>query len=335
MRITALVFVLIMLLTPVSYAINVPDGKPAPGFTLTSVNGKTVSLLDYKGKVTVFLYWRTDHDRSVLALKDCKEIVDTFKGKDVSIVSIIADGDSQDEVKKILSDNGIDFPVLVDRNRQVYSSYGIRVYPSTVIIDKQGVVSHSIPSHPLSYKKLIKAYIKNTLGEIDEAELNEALTYHVEKKDEATLEADRLYNLSLKFIKSGLHDEAVNSVNKSIEANPDMEKSWVLLGFLYLEIKKTDKAIEAFNRALELDPHSNDAKTGLGGAFVLKGDADSAIKILDQAAAANPYPQMTYYELGKAYELKGDKDKSIEMFKKAIDKIIKKQILPSSISKCE
>ncbi len=62
---------------------------------------------------------------------------------------------------------------------------------------------------------------------------------------------------------------------------------------------------------------------------------DEAIEILNEAAVANPYAQMTYYELGKAYELKGDSVKSMEMYKKAIEKIIHKQILPSSISKCK
>jgi tetratricopeptide (TPR) repeat protein len=44
---------------------------------------------------------------------------------------------------------------------------------------------------------------------------------------------------------------------------------------------------------------------------------------------------MTYYELGKAYELKGDKDESIKMYKKAIEKIIHKAVLPSSVAKCQ
>jgi tetratricopeptide (TPR) repeat protein len=86
---------------------------------------------------------------------------------------------------------------------------------------------------------------------------------------------------------------------------------------------------------VELDPNSHDAKTGMGGALILKGDIDKALEALNSAAVANPYPQMTYYELGKAYELKGDKVKSSEMYKKAIEKLIDKKILPSSISKCE
>ena len=335
MIVLTLVFTFILLFCPAADALSVADGKAAPGFTLNSIDNRVISLREYKDKVVLLLYWRTGHERSLLALRDSKDILDKFKGKDVKVISVIAGGDSRDEAKMIIADNGIDFPVLVDSSRQVYSSYGIRVYPSTVIIDKKGMVSHSIPSHPLSYKKLLKAYIKKSLGELNETEVNDVLSFHVEKKDKASLEAERLYNLALKFVKSGLHDLAIDTVKKSLKANPGMAESHLLLGFLYLEVKDADKAVNEFNKALKLDPHSNDAKTGIGGALVLKGDADSAIKILKSAAAANPYPQMTYYELGKAYELKGEKDKSIEMFKKAIEKIIKKQILPSYISKCK
>ena len=225
--------------------------------------------------------------------------------------------------------------MVVDSERQLYSNYGIRVYPSTIIIDTEGKFVHGVPSHPLSYKMILEGYIKKALGEIGEAELRDIIHPHKEKKDRASLESLRLYNLALKFTRSGMLELAIDTVKKSVEAKPEMVKSHILLGFLYLETGETDKALEVFNRALELDSHSKDAKTGLGGALVLKGDTDRAIEILDDAAATNPYPQMAYYELGKAYEQKGDKDKSIEMYKKAIEKIIKKNILPSAISKCQ
>ena len=35
---------------------NAPAGKPAPAFTVTDLDGKTVNLADYKGK-TVVLEW--------------------------------------------------------------------------------------------------------------------------------------------------------------------------------------------------------------------------------------------------------------------------------------
>ena len=324
-----------MLFTPAAEAISISGGEHAPDFTLTSVEGKTISLSEYKGQAVVLVYWRTGQKRSLLALKDINDILKKFKGKNVQTASVIAGNDNREEAMDIFGKNRLDFPLLIDSDRQLYSDYGIRVFPSTVIIDREGVVAYAIPGHPLSYKTRLRGFIKKTLGEIDESELEETLSPHREKKDQAALEAARLYNLALKFTDSGLLDLAINTAIRSVEAKPEKINSHILLGFLYLEMKDADNAFESFNKAIELDPQSHDAKTGLGGALILKGDIERAIEILNAAAAVNPYPQMTYYELGKAYELKGEKDKSIEMYKKAIKKIIDKQILPSSISRCK
>ena len=324
-----------LLFTPVSGAVSIPAGETAPDFTLGTVDGNTLSLSEYKDEVVVLIYWRTGQKRSLLSLKDGNDILKEFRKKKVNILSIISGNDSKDDAEKTFEENGIDYPLLIDYERQLFSDYGIRVYPTTVIIDKEGKFAYDIPTHPISYKKVLRGYIKKTLGEIDEQGLKEELSTQKEGRDKAALEALRLYNLALKFTQSGMLELAVNTAVKSVEAKPEITESYILLGFLYLETKETDKALEVFTRALELDSHSKDAKTGLGGALIIKDEIDKAIKVLDEAAATNPYPQMAYYELGKAYEQKGDKDKSIEMYKKAIKKIIKKNILPSAISKCQ
>lgn len=335
MIITALAFAFIILFSPVSYAINIPAGERAPDFNLTSLKGDHQSLSKNDGKVTVLIYWRTDHKRSLLALKDANDVIKKLEGKNVRVITIVAGNDMLDLVKSTVINNKIDFPVVVDLERQFYSDYGIRVYPTTVIVDKEGIITHSIPSHPLTYKNLFEGYIMKALGEINESKLNDILSPHNDKMDKTLIESLRLYNLAMKFMENGMLELAANSVRKSIEVKPDLLKSRILLGFLYLEMEDSDSALTSFNKALELDPNSNDAKTGLGGVLIIKGDLDKAIEILNDAAVTNPYAQMTYYELGKAYELKGEKDKSIEMYKKAIEKIIHKQILPTSISKCK
>ncbi|MEW6599847.1 MAG: redoxin domain-containing protein [Nitrospirota bacterium] len=327
--------VLLLFCTAPSHAITVSAGSDAPDFSAETVDGKRISLHDYKGNIVVVIFWRTDQDRSILGLQDAKDIHDKYKNKGMVVLSIMEESDNREEALNIFKNKGIDFPLLVDTDRKIYSDYGVRVFPTTVIIDKQGLVAYDIPSHPLSYKTKLKGYIKKILGEIDESELEETLSPHREEKDKATLEATRLYNLALKFTESRIFDTAIDMAVKSVNANPEMAESRILLGYLYLETKETDKALEAFQKAVELDPNSHDAQTGLGGALVSKGDVDKAIEILNAASVANPYPQMTYFELGKAYEKKGDKARSSEYYKKAIEKLINKKILPSSISKCD
>jgi tetratricopeptide (TPR) repeat protein len=270
-----------------------------------------------------------------MAVKDADEIVREYEDRGVNAVCILQSSDDLDEAKKMMKDNGISCPLLIDSDRRAYGDFGIRVFPTTVLINKDGAIAYDLPSHPLTYKVKLEGYVRRMLGEISDEELEHVMSPQKEKKDDASLEAMRLHNLSLKFVKMQMLDQAVDSAVKSVEAKPDMLESLTLLGFLYLKTDDAENALATFKKAKELAPESNDVKTGLGGALILNREYDKAIEVLESATRANPYSQMTYYELGKAYELKNDKDKSIEMYKTAIEKTLKKHILPSSMSTCQ
>lgn len=330
-----LFLVFLLLFAPLSNAISIPIGASAPDFSLSNTDEDTISISNFKDKNLILLFWRTGQKRSAMALKDTDDILQKYGEKDVSAICIIQRSDDQVEAAKMIKDNEITCPLLVDSDRNAYGDYGVRVFPTTVLVNKDGAIAYDIPSHPLTYKIKLDGYIRRMLGEINDEELENIMSPQKEKKDAATLEAMRLHNLAMKFVKMRMFDQAVSTAVKSVEAKPDLIEPITLLGFLYLETDEAEKALETFNKAVKLAPESNDIKTGLGGALILNKEYDRAIEILEGATVANPYAQMTYYELGKAYELKGDQDKSIAMYKKAIEKIVKKQILPSSISKCQ
>jgi peroxiredoxin len=234
-----------MLFSSVSNAISIPLGEAAPEFSILSMDGDPVTLNNMKGKVAVLIYWRTDHKRSLLALMDGMDVINSMKGSDLKVISIIAGTDDKDQARRVMRENNIDIPILVDNGRKLYSDYGIRVYPTTIIIDREGIISKDIPSHPLTYKKLLEGYIRKALGEIDEAGLKEIVSGKREKKDDATLEAERLYNLAMKFTKSGLQDMAINTAQKAVLAKPDMPEPYILLGFLKLDSGAAEEALSA------------------------------------------------------------------------------------------
>ena len=319
-----------------AYAINIPTGATAPDFTLHSlIDREVVSLSDYAGKIVVIIYWRIGQDRSTMAIKDGQDIFARYKDKELQVLGLIADDENQEAVRQILSDNAIDFPVLIDPDRQVYGAYGIRVSPMTVIIDKGGKLAYDLPGHSLTYKSVLEGHVRYVLGEIDDEEMQAIVSPHNLRIEESVLQAHRRYELAMKFVEIRYFDLAMEAARKSIEAERDFAPSHILLGFLYLDGNEINKAHEEFKIALELDSGSDDAKTGLGAVLIMQGKLDSAIELLTIAAAANPYPEMTYYELGRAYESKGERDRAIAMYKKATEKLIKNKILPSLISKCE
>ena len=111
MKIIAIIFSILLFFSHASDALSISSGETAPPFTLSSSEGKTLSLSNYKGKVTVIIFWRTDQKRSLLALQDAQNILGNLKGKDVSVISVIGEKETMDEAKKILADNSMDFPL--------------------------------------------------------------------------------------------------------------------------------------------------------------------------------------------------------------------------------
>ena len=61
MIISALALIFLILASPFSYAINIPAGEAAPDFNLLSLEGERLSLSENDGKVTILVYWRTEH----------------------------------------------------------------------------------------------------------------------------------------------------------------------------------------------------------------------------------------------------------------------------------
>jgi tetratricopeptide (TPR) repeat protein len=307
----------------------------APDFTLNSLDDEVVSLSDFKGSIVVLVYWRTDQKRSLQAIIDLQGLHEKYKDKGVQVIGITAEAEQKESVIQIAGDNAVAFPILLDSEREVYGAFGVRVYPSTIIIDRHGKMAHGIPGHALSYKLKMDGRLQYMLGEISEEEFAGIMSPKKEVKDDALLKAQRRYNLALKFTGTRMYDQAVMMVKQAVTAKPDFVESYILLGFLSLEMNETEEAYDAFNKALEIDPESKDARTGLGSTLILKEDYDGAIEILTEAVSLNPYPERAYYELGRAYELKGDQLKSIEMYKKSLTKVIHKHILPSSITRCK
>ncbi len=333
-----LFLLVVFILSPLvsARAVDVEVGSEAPDFTLSSVDGQTFHLSGSRDNVVLMIYWREDQKRSLNALEEIQTLHNRYGDRGVIVVSIVADTVNIDKLKDIIQEKGITYPVLIDIDRRVYGDYGVRVYPTTVIVDREGKVSRAIPGHAVTYQTMVDGYLRHALGEITEEQLQDAISpKNRELAGKEDLAAERKYNLALRFTETRLFDKAIEAAKGSLEAKPDVAKAHTLLGFLYLEEGEPEKAKGEFQKALELEPHSHDAQTGLGGAMIAQGEIDSAIDILKEAVQTNPRPQMAYYELGRAHELKGEKDRAIEMYKKAMDRIIRKNILPSSVSSCE
>jgi len=323
-----------LLLFTAGQALALAKGEAAPDFSATSLDGQPFSLSAQRGKVVVMIYWRTDQDRSLAALKDLTAVFSELgHAAELQAVTVIPDNDDQARARTLLKDNHLQLPVVRDIDRNIYSGYQIRVFPTTMIIDQEGKLTYDIPSHPPDFRNLLHAYLGRTLGVLDEAGMQALLAPKPLTEDPASVEAKRRYQLALKFADTGMLELATDSVVKALEAKPDLVEAQVLYGFLLLKDDQVDAALKNFKQALAAEPHNFDAATGLGAALVDKGDLDQALEVLQQAIPANPHPLRAQYELGRAYAQKGEKDQALRIYREALDKLLDEQLLPSSALK--
>jgi peroxiredoxin len=116
--------------------------QPAPDFRLTSLDGRAVSLADYRGKKKlVLVFWASWNNAShpeMLSFSGMYRRSHTPESE-FEMVGIGVD-DERAAAQAFVSQNHIPFPVLLDRNRSVTNAYRIRSVPTALLISAGGEV---------------------------------------------------------------------------------------------------------------------------------------------------------------------------------------------------
>ena len=80
------------------------QGKPAPSFTLEDLNGKKVSLSDYRGKAVLLNFWATWCGPCKIEIPWLIKLRDQYKDQGFEILGISADDLDKDDKKKLSED---------------------------------------------------------------------------------------------------------------------------------------------------------------------------------------------------------------------------------------
>lgn len=128
-------------------------GAKAFGFSYPDVNGKLVSLSDFKGKVVLVDIWATWCGPCVKEIPYLKKLEEEFHGQDVVFLSISLD-DSKDKEKwkKFIKDEQLGgVQVFAGRGAQITKDYKVSGIPRFMLFDKDGNiidVDSARPSNP-------------------------------------------------------------------------------------------------------------------------------------------------------------------------------------------
>lgn len=114
-------------------------GDPSPDFTVSTLEGKTVSLGDFRGKGVILNFWAT-------WCPPCRAEMPEFqalyreKGGDDFVIMAVDVQEPPDPVKRFVEEFGLTFPILMDAEGDLSTLYKVVALPTTFFIDGKGTI---------------------------------------------------------------------------------------------------------------------------------------------------------------------------------------------------
>jgi len=133
----------ILIQSPVGCKKEAPKEKRplAPDFTLTSLDGKTITLSQLKGKVVLLDFWATWCAPCRLAIPHLNDLYEANRERGLEIIGLSLDKGSPARVRKFALNMGIQYTIIM-ADDDLVKRYGISPIPTTYLIDREGYITN-------------------------------------------------------------------------------------------------------------------------------------------------------------------------------------------------
>lgn len=118
------------------------ETAPAPDFSVKNLQGQTVSLADYRGKVLALNFWAT---WCPPCREEIPEFIETYKSlKDagLEILGLSVDSLPLEKLREWTGEAGINYPVAVATPQVVEAYRPGKFIPATILIDRKGFIRY-------------------------------------------------------------------------------------------------------------------------------------------------------------------------------------------------
>jgi len=210
---------------------RVTAGEILENAELGKLGGGKDVLVSRADTVSIVLFWRPGHERSLDTLKQMAECEKLFAGKPVHMVAVVSGSYPAADVQAAVDESGLHSSVLVDAGDALYGKLEIRQHPLVVVTGASGRIQLAQPYVRIRYCDIVKAHVRYLLKEIGEAELHAALN-----PPRASFPSDDKRNVVKRYVTMGRREAAAG---------------------------RCDKALTTYGKALELAPQDPEALAGV------------------------------------------------------------------------
>ena len=117
--------------------------KFAPDFTFVSSEGEHIALEDLRGKVVLIDFWATWCPPCVESVPEIRNLYKRYSKEGNFVIIGISSDDDEQEWRDFTAKNKMVWPQYRDKDHRIVSAFGIRAFPTYILIDHEGIVRYS------------------------------------------------------------------------------------------------------------------------------------------------------------------------------------------------
>lgn len=140
------------------------SGTIAPAFELPTLDGPPTSLARYRGQVVLLNFWASWCGPCRQEMPLLEQMHRKYGAQGFTLLGVNVEPDAA-EAKRFLQARPVSFPVLRDAESTVSRLYAVPGMPSTVILDRKGVVRFTHASYKPGDEALYLDHIRRLLRE--------------------------------------------------------------------------------------------------------------------------------------------------------------------------
>ncbi len=135
-------------------------GRKLPDFSAFDIDGKSISLENYRDKLVLLYFWKTKSDSCAEEMQNIKEIYGRYHHIDFEVISVNLDED-ETMLHEFINENQLSWRHIFDSagwESPIVQRYGVRRIPTSFLIDRKGEVI-SVKARGNALRKLVRETI--------------------------------------------------------------------------------------------------------------------------------------------------------------------------------
>ena len=148
-----------MLFASSAFASSVKLSEPAPDFTLKSLEGSNLRLEEYRGQVVLINFWASWCGPCRQEMPVLDRLHQRYEDTGFAVLGVNVEGEER-PARELVEKTNVTFPVVIDDGQKVSELYDLKAMPSTVVVDRDGVVRYVHRGYKPGDEEVVKQLIR-------------------------------------------------------------------------------------------------------------------------------------------------------------------------------